>query len=193
MFRSIRVLRSTMLNRALRSADSFKHNKIWKAAAISVFILAVAAAIFINPAYGGIVVNDIRPEGELVLSDGRTGAEYARYPMRDGDTFSVGFIHSVNKSPLTDFYEVRDGSIFVEKTIYYGFGAGVQTEIEEGQTLEYGEDGSMIVSGFDKEIPDLLYIVGTVSDHTLRINGGEEISLRDLCGRTALVRFQYVT
>ena len=106
-------------------------------------------------------------------------------------SFSIGFIHSVNKSPLTDFYELRDGRIFVEKTIYYGFGAGVQTEIEEGQTLEYGEDGSMIVSGFDREIPDLIYIVGTVSDHILKVNEGPDISLRDLCGRNAMVRFTY--
>ena len=129
--------------------------------------------------------------GWLTLRDGRTGQLYRRFPVHDGDTFSVGFIHSVNKSPLTDFYELRDGSIFVEKTVYYGFGAGVQTELEEGQTLEYGEDGSMIVSGFDREIPDLLYIVGTVSDHTLTVNGGREISLRDLCGRNSMVRFSY--
>lgn len=125
----------------------------------------------------------------LTVRNAETGQLYARYPISNGDWFSIGFIHSVNKSPLTDYYEIRDDKIFVEKTVYYGFGAGVQTEIEDGQTLEYGEDGSMIVSGFHKEIPDLVYIVGTVSDHTLVVNGGEEISLRELCGRHSKVRF----
>ena len=170
-----------MKSRASTSTDSRLTRIIWWAAAIFMCIAVVAAAAFFD-----------RTSGRLVLTNARTGEEYASYPVRDGDWFSVGFIHSVNKSPLTDYYQVRDGRIFVEKTIYYGFGAGVQTEIEEGQTLEYGEDGSMIVSGFDREIPDLLYIVGTVSDHTLRINEGTEISLRDLCGRNAMVRFQYV-
>ena len=83
-----------------------------------------------------------------------------------------------------------DQAFVTRSTLAYGFGAGVQTQIEEGQTLTYGEDGSMIVSGFDTPMPNLQYIVGTVSDHILTVNG-EEISLRDLCGRNSLVRFVY--
>jgi hypothetical protein len=60
--------------------------------------------------------------------------------------------------------------------------------IGEGQILEYGDDGSMIVSGFERRMDNLSYIVGTVSDHTLYINN-ESISLRELCGRNATVRF----
>ena len=74
------------------------------------------------------------------------------------------------------------------KTIYYSCGAGVKTEIEEGQTLEYGEDGSMIVSGFDRPMDNLSYIVGTVSDHILEINKSS-IKLRELYGRNTTVRF----
>ena len=78
--------------------------------------------------------------------------------------------------------------IYVIRTIYNNFGAGVQTEIEDGQTLTYDENGEMVVSGFDKEMPYLSYIVGTVSDHTLTLHG-KEISLRDLCGRNSKVEF----
>lgn len=151
----------------------------YRAAAVVLLIIAAAAALFI-----------CRHCGFLTLTDARSGEEYGRYFLRDGEMFSIGFIHSVNKSPLTDYYVVRDGRIFVEKTVYYGFGAGVQTELEEGQRLEYGEDGSMIVTGFHREIPDLLYIVGTVSDHTLTLRN-RAISLRGLCGRNAMVRFTY--
>ena len=35
----------------------------------------------------------------------------------------------------------------------------------------------------------LQYIVGTVSDHWLVVNGGQQISLRDLCGKNAVVSF----
>ena len=124
----------------------------------------------------------------LVLESAKTGEVYASYPVRLGDTFGIGFIHSVNKSPVTDWYEVRSDGIYVVKTVYYGFGAGVQTELEEGQKLTYGEDGSMIITGFDRRMDDLVYFVGTVSDHTLTLPGGEEVSLRDLCGRNAKVR-----
>lgn len=127
----------------------------------------------------------------LTLRNTSDGTLYAAYPMKEGDMFGIGFIHSVNKSPVTDYYQICEGSIYVEKTIYYGFGAGVQTEIEPGQTLTYGEDGSMIVSGFHMKMADLTYFVGTVSDHTLTMDGRDPISLRDLCGRNAHVRFQY--
>lgn len=150
----------------------------WKVAAA--VLLVMAAAIFFAADHGGY----------LIVSNGDTGQEYARYPIASDGEFSVGFIHSVNKSPVTDVYQIKDGQIYVEKTIYFGFGAGVQTEVEPGQTLTYGDDGSMIVSGFDSKIDPLLYFVGTVSDHTLTV-GEETISLRDLCGRNSLVRFSY--
>ena len=64
------------------------------------------------------------------------------------------------------------------------------TEIEDGQKLSYTDDGKMLISGFDRKIEHLSYIVGTVSDHVLEING-EEISLRELCGRNSVVHFDY--
>ena len=151
-------------------------------AAVLILILAVLAAAFAYQHRGG----------ELVLSSADTGRIYARYPVSISDTFSIGFIHSVNKSPVTDYYEIRKDGIYVVKTVYYGFGAGVQTELEEGQKLEYGDDGSMIITGFDRKMDDLVYFVGTVSDHTLTLNDTEEISLRSLCGRNAKVRFSLV-
>lgn len=126
----------------------------------------------------------------LILRDGDTGKLIAAYPMNEGDEFSVTFVHSVNNSPVTDVYQIRNSRIFVVRTIYYSFGAGVQTEIEAEQTLEYGKDGSMIVSGFQRPMDKLSYIVGTVSDHILKINT-KSISLRNLCGRNATVRFSY--
>ncbi len=153
--------------------------KLKRFAAVLILFCAVLAAAFVYQ----------RQRSYLVLSSVKTGEEYARYPVRVSDTFSVGFIHSVNKSPVTDFYEIRSDGIYVVKTVYYGFGAGVQTQIEEGQKLEYGDDGSMIVTGFDQKMEDLIYFVGTVSDHTLTLDDGSKISLRDLCGKNAMVRF----
>lgn len=124
----------------------------------------------------------------LVLTDGDTGEILGEFPVKSGDQFSISFVHSVNQSSVTDVYEVRGKAVYVVRTIYYAFGAGVQTEIEEGQNLVYGEDGSMIVSGFNKRMDDLSYIVGTVSDHILEIDG-QAVSLRELCGKNACVRF----
>src|SRR5690554_1214787 len=124
----------------------------------------------------------------LILKDGKTGEMIAAFPVDDGTEFSVTFIHSVNQTPVTDVYQIKNGRIYVIRTVYYSFGAGVQSEIGEGQSLAYGRDGAMIVSVFNRPMNYLSYIVGTVSDHTLQI-GGEVVSLRELCGRNRTVRF----
>ncbi|MEA4934582.1 MAG: DUF1850 domain-containing protein, partial [Lawsonibacter sp.] len=129
--------------------------------------------------------------GWLVLSNGDTGQEYARYRLKQGEEFSITFIHSVNKTPVTDCYDVgQDGKIYLRKTVYYDFGAGVPFDLDEGETLSYAEDGAMVISGIDRTIPDFYIFVGTVSDHTLSL-GGKEISLRDLCGRNSKVHITY--
>lgn len=154
-----------------------------KVVAAAITILAVAAAFF------SICI--LSHPYRLTVRNAEDGSLYSSYPLDEGEWFSITFIHSVNKSPVTDCYQIKNHSMYVEKTVYYGFGAGVQTEIEPGQKLEYGDDGSMIVSGFDLKMSDLTYFVGTVSDHTLVVNDGKEISLRELCGKNSRVRFQY--
>lgn len=150
--------------------------RFWAGAAV---VVMIAASVFIYC---------LATTPCLLLKNEDTNRLIAVYPMNESDEFSVTFIHSVNNSPVTDVYEIRGSKIFVIRTIYYSFGAGVQTEIEEGQTLEYGKDGSMIVSGFERQMDNLSYIVGTVSDHILKINS-RTISLRELCGRNATVSF----
>lgn len=125
----------------------------------------------------------------LTITDVDSGKEYAALPLPENREFSITFVHSVNKSPVTDVYLAQGGDIYLDRTLYYGFGAGVPTTISEGQTFSYGENGEMIISGYNMYIPDLIYVVGTVSDHVLAI-GDDEISLRDLCGRNAKIRLQ---
>lgn len=151
--------------------------KRFKAAAA--IVLIIIAAVFL-----------VRPHYYLTVRNRDTGELYSRYPIQNGDRFSVRFKHSINLSPVIDVYEIEDGNIYVEETIYYHFGAGVQTQLNEGETLSYGDDGSMIVGNIHQPRNNVGYIVGTVYDHVLTV-GGEEISLRDLCGRNAPIRFNY--
>jgi hypothetical protein len=72
--------------------------------------------------------------------------------------------------------------------VYYGFGAGVAEVLEPGWTLENGDNGEMIIGNIEMKMNDLTYIVGTVYDHILEING-ERIVLNDLCGKNAKVHF----
>lgn len=126
---------------------------------------------------------------ELLLYNTESGQIYRRFAVDEKTEFSVTFVHSVNKSPLTDVFVIRDGEIYADRTIYAAFGAGVQSTLEDGQKLSYDDAGNMVVSGFDTVFPEVKYIVGTVSDHVLKI-GEEEISLTELCGKNAHVGFK---
>ena len=139
----------------------------------------VAAALFLTSL----------PGWNLVLSDPASGEVYARFPIEEGDSFEIGFIHSVNLSPVIDCYEIHDGHILVMSTVYYSFGAGVQSELNPGETLSYREDGAMVVSGFaDNDRCGGIKAVSRVQDHWLDIDG-EHIDLQDRFGAGALIRF----
>ena len=94
--------------------------------AAAAIIVIIAAAVVVLPRSGYY----------LTLRNRDTGEVYARYKMGEGDRFSVTFIHSVNKYPLTDTYEIENKTIYVEETTYCSFGAGVQTELNPGETLD---------------------------------------------------------
>ena len=149
--------------------------------------MMAAAAILVVAAAAILAVFLLR-EPRLILSNDATGKVYARLPLRNEDSFSVTFRHSVNKSDVTEIYQRRGREIWLTGCVYYGFGAGVAEVLEPGWTLENGDNGEMIIGNIEMKMNDLTYIVGTVYDHILEING-ERIVLNDLCGKNAKVHF----
>ena len=123
----------------------------------------------------------------LVISDSATGKVYNRYPLTNGE-FAIEFIHSVNQSPVRDTFKATGRLIQPTASRFYSYGAGMPTDLEEGQTLARDGD-ALVITGFTNTFKELNYIVGTVSDHLLFING-ETVSLRDLCGKNAHVRIR---
>ena len=149
--------------------------------------MMAAAAILVVAAVTLLGVLLLREPG-LTLSDEEGGKVFARLPLKDGDSFSVTFRHSVNKSDVTEIYQRRGREIWLTGCVYYGFGAGVAEVLEPGWTRDKGDNGEMIIGNIEMKMNDLTYIVGTVYDHILDING-EKIILNELCGKNAKVSF----
>ena len=147
-------------------------------AAAAILVIA-AVALFVLPRFG---------TPGLLLTDEQTGRVFARLPLEDGESFSVTFRHSVNKSDVTEIYERRGKEIWLTGCVYYGFGAGVAEELDPSWTLETGANGEMILGNIEQRMDGLSYIVGTVYDHILRI-GDRSIVLNELCGKNCKVRF----
>ena len=149
--------------------------------------MMIAAAILVVAAAVAIFIPRLRTPG-LRLSDADTGRVFTRIPLEDGGSFSITFRHSVNKSDVTEIYQRRRDEIWLTGCVYYGFGAGVAEVLDPGWTLETGENGEMILGNIEMKMNELTYIVGTVYDHILEING-ERIVLNELCGKNAKVQF----
>lgn len=102
----------------------------------------------------------------LLLRNERSGKVLFCAEADDGAEFSVSFVHSVNKSPVTEYYQIQDSQIYLTELRYSSFGAGMPTQTEENQILRYG-DGYMSVEGFARPMPYLCYSIGRVAEHTL--------------------------
>jgi hypothetical protein len=151
-----------------------RHPRWWGIAGnLIIALLVVSGAIF----FKGL-------SKKLIIADTDSGALYGRWSVKEGTEFAIEFIHSVNQSPVREVFQVRGRRIVPVETVFSSFGAGMQTELEEGEELIREEDGTMRIIGFTRSFTSLAYIVGTVSDHTLYIDN-ERISLRERCGKNA--------
>ena len=83
-------------------------------------ILPAAAAILVIAAVALFLLSRLGEAG-LKLTDRDSGRVIARFALADGESFSITFRHSVNKSDVTEIYQRRGSEIWQTGCIYYGF------------------------------------------------------------------------
>ena len=156
-------------------------------AAARPYIYLIIAALVISWAAFCVFYNKNGPKNGQVLeiTDSASGRVYGQWPLEEGEEFAVEFIHSVNLSPVRETFTNEGKKIRLFSVRFSSFGAGMQSDLEEGWELKRDGD-AMVITGFRTSFKELNYVVGTVSDHLLFING-ETVSLRGLCGRNAQV------
>ena len=79
----------------------------------------------------------------------------------------------------------------MEACKYGNFGAGVQYELNPGETMSYTEDGFILITGIHQDRTNMRYNIAGISDHMLELPGGITVNLRELCGKGAPVYFNY--
>ena len=121
----------------------------------------------------------------LQIRDTVSGKVYGKWPLEEGGEFAIEFIHSVHQSPVRETFKNEGGTIRLERVRFFAYGAGMQSNLEKGQTLARDGD-AMVISGYDVSFRELNYIVGTLWDHMLFIND-KTVNLRELCGKNARI------
>ncbi len=103
--------------------------------------------------------------------------------------FGISYIHSVNKSKITDFFTIdEDGTVFLVSSRFSSFGAGVASS-PEGTGFFSIEKDEINYSGINRKIDDLVVFVGTVADHHL-ILPESDIKLIDIAPAQTSLRFR---
>ena len=162
----------------------------WHGIVLNLILAALVvsgAALYTAHTRGGR--SNVSGQNFLVIKDTDSGKIYGKWTLEEHGEFAIEFIHSVNQSPVREIFRVENRMIRISSVRFFSFGAGMQSDLEEGQTLS--RDGDlMVLSGLTASFRELNYIVGTVSDHLLIING-EQLSLRELCGRNAHITIYF--
>lgn len=107
----------------------------------------------------------------LEIADRKSGQILFIAPVRADEQFTIGFTHSIAKTPVDEVFMVaRNGELIVIETIYESFGAGLPFDTE-GQQQLITENGKYRLINLDRHLPDFLMAVGTVANHQLLIKG----------------------
>ena len=105
--------------------------------------------------------------------------------VSQGETFSLSFIHSVEKSPVTDYFRIDDAyRIVLYETSFRSLNTGLPAVISEGQRLIRTEQGFRL-SGIDRILPDIQLWVHESYEGSMEIRK-RVISLAALAGNTLL-------
>lgn len=133
------------------------------------FLLLLVLAALCIPVASSLCVAATTEERPSVLRlrvTNAAGETRILLPFGNGSEFGIRYIHSVALTPVTDWFVVSDGCLYLEKTVYQDFGAGLPHMPEGGQRMSTG-NGKVVISGFHRALPRFDLRVGHVARHTL--------------------------
>ncbi|RCW60285.1 uncharacterized protein DUF1850 [Halanaerobium sp. ST460_2HS_T2] len=81
----------------------------------------------------------------------------------EGAEFSIKYLHSVARTPVIEFFEIKDGKILLTGTEYESYGAGLPTEAVRGEYLV--KDDKFIIKDIDQYLPEILLRVSDYAKH----------------------------
>lgn len=152
-------------------------------------IVIIAMALLFNSC---TQIELLTSKNSLILYNDKQNKIIQKFDISTNDFFSIEFFHSVNKSPVIEYYKINDsGKIVLYKSKYYNFGAGVATDLNDNEIMRYDNDGSMVIENMNMLFDELNYYLSDIYDHKLTINDKITYSLWELCGKNSQITFLY--
>jgi hypothetical protein len=93
--------------------------------------------------------------------------------VTEESAFAIRWIHSIHRTPVTEYYRVRDHRLVLVEMSFEDYGIGMNNELEPGEKL-ITRDGTFIVTNMSRQFPALHMFIGQVrANHTLLFQGTE--------------------
>ena len=106
--------------------------------------------------------------------------------VRPGDEFALGYIHSVELSPVWDYFRVDDSyRMILYETAIRSFNTGLPNTLADTERLHRDRDGFRI-SGMNRVLPLIDLWVHERTDNTLKVEDIDPLKLYSLAGNTLL-------
>lgn len=91
-------------------------------------------------------------------------------PARQGDTFSLKYTHSVQKTPVAEnFVIVAAGHLLLDSTVYQSYGVGLPALAGEGRFERRGD--TFVLTGLERRFEKVVIHAGPEARHTIEYRG----------------------
>ncbi|SES06213.1 DUF1850 domain-containing protein [Salipaludibacillus aurantiacus] len=113
----------------------------------------------------------------LIFEEARTGEVLLEAEANKGDRLTFSWIHSVEKTPWNETYEIQeDNSLLLKSTSFASYGAGVPHQKGEMKI----ENGLITYDNIDEHIDNLSWIHSHEANHEMNLNNEIILSVNDL-------------
>lgn len=109
----------------------------------------------------------------FTITNGKTGRIVFADKVENFEEFHTSFIHSVNKTPVDEYYRIVNGTFILEKAVFYSYGAGMPELGEYGSSMPRIIDDTVLIDNINKEFEKITIYAGVQANHTLNTKNGE--------------------
>lgn len=127
--------------------------------AIYLIISILLIALLVTPLLQRFTITD-RKSGSIVFQDN----------VEKYKDFYISFTHSVNKTPVNEYYSISEDKLILEKASFSSYGAGMPEAGEYGSGAPSIVDGMVQINNIHKVFKNFTYISGTYANHSLNID-----------------------
>lgn len=129
------------------------------------------------------------PVHTLTVTDLSTSSVIIHHPIVPGDTFKSVYIHSLELTPVWEYFQIDAGyDIILTDTLYESTGAGLPIPIA-GQDSFTKEGRQFHIFNIQRPLPSIVLRVNSAYENRIMLNDALTFNLSDILGN-AVVRIE---